>query len=152
MQGSFDVPQSTYNTWDKPQAPAHADPAKLARASEAYRAFRAGEIEPAALPDLRDVFPEDEALLAEMGVMTTPGASGEAVLLEACSLCHNPRLEQSLSRARFRADLVGLDRAEKDLAVQRLQLPPEHPAAMPPARLRTLSPTARARAIEALRR
>lgn len=128
------------------------DPAKLARATEAYLAFRSGALDAAALPDLRDVFPDDEALLAEMGTMTSPGATGEAVLLEACSQCHNTRLDQSLSRARFRAELDGVSREEKDIAIQRLRLPPEHPAAMPPARLRTLSETARARAIEALQR
>lgn len=128
------------------------DAMKLARATEAYRAYRTGEIEASALPDIRDVFPDDETLLAEMGMMTTPGASGEEVLIEACSPCHNARLDQSLSRARFRADLTGMDRAEREIAVQRLQLATDHPLAMPPARLRRLSAEARARAIEALRR
>ena len=128
------------------------DPKKLERASAAYRAFRAGELQREALPDIRDVFPDDEALLAEMGVMTTPGADGDAVLMEACSLCHNARLDNTLTRARFQADLVGIDREEKDEAIRRLQLPTDHPQAMPPARLRALSDEARARAIEALQR
>jgi hypothetical protein len=128
------------------------DPQKLARASAAYSAFRAGQLARDALPDIRDVLPDDEALLAEMGMTTTPGADGAAVLTEACSLCHNARLDPTLTRARFRADLVGISREEKDEAVRRLMLPPDNPLAMPPARLRALSPQARARAIEALQR
>jgi hypothetical protein len=128
------------------------DPAKLARVTQAYSAFRAGQLDAADLPDLRDIFPDDPVLLAEMGMMTTPGATGEAVLLEACSPCHNSRLDQTLSRARFRPDLVGISRQEKDLAIQRLMLPPDNPSAMPPARLRSLSAEARARAIEVLQR
>jgi mono/diheme cytochrome c family protein len=128
------------------------DPEKLARASAAYSAFRAGQLERAALPDIRDVLPDDEGMLAEMGMMTTPGADGAAVLTEACSLCHNARLDPKLTRARFRADLVGISAEEKAEAVRRLMLPPDNPLAMPPARLRALSQEARARAIEALQR
>ena len=100
---------------------------------------------------MRDVFPDDHALLAEMGMSTEPGLSGEAVLLQACAQCHNDRLDQELSRARFRADLQGLTRAEKELAIARLSLPPNDLLAMPPARFRVLSQEARARAIQALR-
>jgi hypothetical protein len=128
------------------------DRVKLERASATYRALRAGEIEPSALPDIRDVFPDDEALLAEMGMMTTPGADGEAVLIEACSLCHNARLDQTLTRARFQANLVEVSRDEKSEAIRRLLLPADDPRAMPPARLRALSDGARQRAIEALQR
>jgi mono/diheme cytochrome c family protein len=77
---------------------------------------------------------------------------GASVLVQACAQCHNPLLDPTLSRARFRADLQGMDRAAKDRAIQRLQLPEDDPFAMPPARLRALSAEARARAIEALRR
>jgi len=128
------------------------DPDKLARMTDAYRAYREGELDRAQLPDIRDVLPDDPELLARMGFMTKPGAPGEEVLLEACSMCHNPRLDQGLSRARFRADLQGLSRAEKDRAIERLQLPVTDIRAMPPVRLRTLSSEARERAIEVLRR
>jgi len=74
------------------------------------------------------------------------------VLLQACSPCHNARLDQSLSRARFRADLEGMSRQEKDAAIGRLGLPESDPHVMPPALLRTLTDEARNRAIETLRR
>jgi len=126
------------------------DPSKLAEMTEAYRAYRTGEIDRSQLPDIRDVFPDDLRQLAEMGFTTQPGASGEEVLMEACSMCHNTRLDQSLSRARFRPDLVGMSRAEKERAIFRMRLPEEDARHMPPTRLRFLSAEARARAIAAL--
>jgi hypothetical protein len=128
------------------------DPEKLARMTEAYRAYRRGDIAREDLPDIRDVFPDDPQRLAEMGIMTEPGLSGEAVLIQACSQCHNDRLDQTQSRARFRANLEGMSRTQKDLAIQRLSLPANDIHAMPPPRLRTLSDEARKRAIEALQR
>lgn len=127
------------------------DPDKLARLTAAYRAYRAGELPPEQLPDLRDIYPDDPARQAELGVATEPGLDGRAVLMQACAQCHNARLDQQISRARFRADLQGMSRAERELAIARLSLPPENPLAMPPARLKVLSAEARARAMEVLR-
>jgi hypothetical protein len=127
------------------------DPEKLAAMTSAYQEYLRGERAPADLPDIRDVYPDDPALLAAMGFETEPGLSGEEVLVQACSLCHNERLDPSLSRARFRPDLSWLSRAQRNEAIARLRLPESDPRAMPPARLRSLSPEARARAIEALR-
>jgi hypothetical protein len=112
------------------------DASKLARATEAYQAYRNGELDRSQLPDIRDVFPDDPQRLAAMGFATKAGASGEDVLLEACSMCHNDRLDPSLSRARFRADLTGMRRAEKDIASGRLRLPRNDLHAMPLLRAR----------------
>lgn len=128
------------------------DPVKLERMTMAYRAYLRGELTREELPDLRDIFPDDPQRLAAMGLATEPGLSGEAVLIQACSMCHNEKLDQSLTRARFRADLVGMSRAEKDVAIMRLSLPANDVHAMPPARLRMLTPEARRSAIEVLRR
>jgi mono/diheme cytochrome c family protein len=128
------------------------DPAKLSRMTQAYQAYRSGALPREALPDIRDVFPDDPLRLAEMGMATEPGMDGAEVLMQACSQCHNPRLDQAVSRARFRADLEGMSRQEKDLAIQRLLLPASDPFVMPPARLRVLTSEARERAIETLRR
>lgn len=128
------------------------DPVKLARMTEAYQAYRRGELERSALPDLRDVFPDEPARLAELGFTTAPGLDGASVLLQACSLCHHAQLDPALSRARFRADLVGMSRAQKDAAIARLQLPHDDPEAMPPPRMRVLSDEAIERAIDVLRR
>ena len=128
------------------------DPDKLALMTAAYQAYLGGELAREELPDVRDVFPDDPQRLAEMGMMTEPEASGEKVLLQACAQCHNARLDQTLSRANFRADLEGMSRAAKDTAIERLKLPLDDPRAMPPPLLRTLTPEARSRAIEALQR
>jgi cytochrome c553 len=127
------------------------DPVQLADMSAACQAYRAGQLPAAELPDIRDVFPDSPERLAEMGITSPSGLDGAGVLLSACTQCHNPQLDQTLTRARFRADLQGLSRAERDLAIARLQLPPEHPLAMPPARLRVLTADARERAIACLR-
>lgn len=128
------------------------DPEKLRRATEALQAFSRAELDAEDLPALNDVFPDDPKLLAELGMTTEPGSDGESVLLQACSQCHREPLDPTLSRARFRADLQGMDRAEKDLAIERMRLDPADPLAMPPARARTLTKEARERAIQALMR
>jgi mono/diheme cytochrome c family protein len=126
------------------------EPSKLATLTAAYRAYRSGQLSAAELPDLRDVFSDDPERLAELGIGSEPGADGASVLLAACAQCHNPRLDPTLSRARFRADLQGMDRAEKELAISRVMLPTSDALAMPPALLHVLSDEARAAAIDAL--
>lgn len=128
------------------------DPDKLAERIEALQAYARGELDSDELPALNDVFPDDPKLLAELGITTEPDSDGASVLLQACSQCHREPLDPTLSRARFRADLNGMSRAEKDLAIERLRLDPKDPLAMPPARARTLTKEARERAIEALKR
>ena len=57
-----------------------------------------------------------------MGFTTTPGLRGEEVLVQACSQCHNQRLDQTLSRAGFHVDLDELThrRAHGQLDAARL--------------------------------
>jgi cytochrome c553 len=128
------------------------DPEKLSAVSEALQAFSRGELEADELPEINDVFPDDPKLLAELGMTTEPGSEGESVLLQACAQCHREPLDPTLSRARFRADLKGMTRNEKDLAIQRMRLDPNDPLAMPPVRARKLTEEARDRAIKALMR
>jgi hypothetical protein len=128
------------------------DPAKLSAMTEAYQAYQHGDLDQAALPDIRDVFPDDPATQADLGFSTRPGLPAQRVLTQACAQCHNDRLDQSLSRARFNVDLSQLSRAEKDAAIARLQLPGSDVHAMPPRRLRTLSAQAIAGLIALLQR
>jgi hypothetical protein len=127
------------------------DPLKLAAATAAYQSYLAGDLSKNALPDFRDIYPDDPQIQAELGFTTEPGLDGAGVLRQACYQCHNPRLDQSLSRAQFTADLSMLDRQQRDRAIERLLLPPDDPKAMPPPRLRTLTTEARERLIELLR-
>ena len=126
------------------------DPYKLEAAISAYQRYRRGELAPEALPDFRDIFPDDPKILAELGFATEPGLDGEGVLLQACAQCHNDRLDQSISRADFIADLSKLDDTQRTNAMERIQLPIDDPLVMPPARFRRLSDEAKARLLEAL--
>jgi hypothetical protein len=60
-------------------------------------------------------------------------------------------LDRSLSRARFNIDVSRMDRAQLDLALQRIQRPRSAPGAMPPPEARQLQPEALERSIEYLR-
>lgn len=128
------------------------DPAKLARMTQAYADYREGRLAREELPDIRDIYPDDELLRAQIGLNTEPGLDGKGVLLQACGQCHNHRLNQSLSRARFNVDLTKVDRVEKDRAIARLHLAPSDPSAMPPSHARALTAEARARLIALLGR
>jgi len=128
------------------------DPAKLAAMTAAYVDYREGRLPREELPDIRDVFPDDEELRARMGFATEPGMSGEEILLQACGQCHNDRLDQTLSRARFNVDLSTMSREEKDRAIARVQLPLDHSGVMPPALLRHLSDDAKQTLVDFLSR
>jgi mono/diheme cytochrome c family protein len=128
------------------------DEKKLADMTQAYTAYREGRLDRQDLPDLREVFLDDPARRAEMGFDTEPGMDGESVLMQACAQCHNDRLDQTVSRARFQVDLSKLDREEKDKAISRLRIPPGEPHAMPPPQFRRLSDEARSRLISLLRK
>jgi hypothetical protein len=126
------------------------DPNKLANMTAAYTDYRAGELPADSLPDIRDVFPDDEMLLARMGFATEPGMDAKEVLMQACAQCHNDRLDQTLSRARFNVDLSKVSRAVRDRAIARLQLPLDDPQVMPPSGFRHLSDDAKQELIELL--
>jgi len=119
--------------------------------TEAYRRYRAGELDAEDLPDLADIYPDDPLLRARMGVQTEPDATAEEALIQACGSCHNDVLDQSLSRARFNIDVSRMDRAERNLAIQRIQRHRSAPGAMPPPEARQLHPEALVRLVEYLR-
>jgi len=126
------------------------DPTKLAHISQLYSDYRAGRRPLRALPDIRDVLPDDANTLAEMGFALDERLDDRALLTAACTLCHNKRLDQGLSRARFHTDLERLSPSEKQVAIERLNLPPDNPLAMPPRRIHELTETARARLVALL--
>ncbi|MET0339673.1 MAG: hypothetical protein ABW252_01660 [Polyangiales bacterium] len=127
------------------------DPAKLAARTEAYARYRAGTLSADDLPDLSDIFPDDPQTRAEIGLQTTPGASPAETLIQACGSCHNDKLDQSISRARFNVALARLSAAERELAVARLMLPAHDLHAMPPHEARALDADAREALIAYLR-
>lgn len=128
------------------------DPDKLAEMTAAYADYRAGSLSRNELPDIRDVFPDDPFARAAMGFGAEPGLDPQEILVQACGQCHNDRLDQKLSRARFNVDLDQLSRAQKDAAIERLYLPATDLHAMPPVLVRSLSADDRASLVELLRR
>jgi hypothetical protein len=125
------------------------DPAKEHAAIAAHQQQLAGTLPAAQLPDLRDTFAD--AALAGMSIHPQAGLDGKGILVHMCQMCHNSRLDPSLSRARFNVEqLAQLPREEKDVAILRLQLPPDDRHLMPPARLHELSAAERQLAIAEL--
>jgi len=126
-------------------------PDELQFATDAYRAFLAGTMPKAELPDVRRVLLEEA--LEELVFRPKKGATGREVLVSTCAQCHNPRLDQSISRAGF--DVTKLDsmpRAMKDKAISRMTLPAKDKGHMPPALCRTLPDDALKAALEELAR
>lgn len=116
---------------------------------DAYRAVIAGTLPRDQLPDPASIV--SDAALPFMSIRPKPGLDGRGILVHMCSQCHNSRLDQTLSRARFNVmTLDAMSRQERDLAITRLQLPDSDPLKMPPPRFRTLSDKERARAITEL--
>lgn len=113
------------------------DSAKLAKLTQAYKDFTAGTAP--TLPDIRDVF--KDANLRDMGFMVKAGLDGQGILINACRQCHDSSLNQTISRARFNVDIpvAEMNRAEKDKAIQRIKLDPNHLRTMPPKRFKSLT-------------
>jgi len=126
------------------------DSTKLAALTASYRAFVNGTLAAADLPDIRDVFLD--SMLPDIGFNVMAGLDGQQVITQACAQCHNSRLNQNISRARFNVDLnamsdtqggvlTGTARdAELTLAVTRLNFPVEDVRKMPPEQFKTLTP------------
>jgi hypothetical protein len=115
------------------------DANKLAFATDAYIQFRTGQIGAAELPDIRRVLLD--AALPNMTIRPKVGATGREILVQMCAQCHNPKLDQSLSRAKF--DVTKLDtmsQADKQLAIARMRLPRSEIGHMPPAFMRSIPP------------
>jgi hypothetical protein len=115
------------------------DPQKLAKMTSAYQSFIAGTTDAVALPDIRDVFLDQG--LADMTFRPAAGLDGHAILVQMCQQCHNSKLDQTITRARFNVETLAtqMSRQEKDEAIRRVQLPASDCDHMPPARFRELS-------------
>jgi hypothetical protein len=127
------------------------DPDKLSNATSIYQQLLAGMTQPSAVPDLRDVFLTQG--LSDMGFAPASGLDGRSLLVQMCQQCHNGRLDQTLTRARFNVEqLDQLSRDEKDQAIQRLMLDASSSKRMPPPALRTASTAERQLMINELMR
>jgi hypothetical protein len=114
------------------------DPTKLMTMTSAYGAFKKGTMPAAMLPDIRNVFLD--SALPEMSIRPKSTLDGRGILVHMCTSCHNMRLDQTLTRARFNMDAYdSMSRDEKDKAIRRLQLTSDKRGHMPPEMVRMLS-------------
>ena len=68
------------------------------------------------------------------------GLDGAGIMKHMCQMCHNAKLDQTITRARFDVtQLATMSRAVKDEAIRRLQLPGQEAKHMPPSRFHVLS-------------
>ncbi len=125
------------------------DPEKITPMITAYQQVATGALARELLPDIRDTLLE--SALPAMSIRPKPTLDGRGILVHICSRCHNSRLDQTQTRARFNVDTLDtLSRAEKDLAIARLQLDDDNPRKMPPVRFHVLSPSERDLVTQAL--
>ena len=125
------------------------DESKLAALISDYSDHQNGLV--AEFPEMTDLY--DDADLSAVALSVHPGLSPPEMLVHACSQCHHDGLNQDLSRAKFKIGPIArgragsnlgdhfaaLDLSDLQMVRQRINLPSDHLAAMPPARFRSLS-------------
>lgn len=87
--------------------------------------------------------------MVEMSVVPREDATAEEILSHMCARCHNGKLDQSLSRARFDATSLGeLTAFDRLTIADRVQRSHEDKLMMPPRRFATMPAWAVARVVE----
>jgi hypothetical protein len=123
------------------------DPKKCDSMIAVYQKWMAGAVD--TLPDIRDVFIDEG--LRDMSFAPKLGLTGRELLVQMCQQCHHDTLDLTISREKFLVDhLDDMDRAEKDLAIQRLQMEDNNRLAMPPVLFRTITDKERQSMIDEL--
>ncbi len=165
QQPAINTPPGTSRTWEtlfqkslagqELPPPYHdvkvTDPDKLLFVSNKYVQMMNGQIEKSQLPDMRRVFLEDA--LSDLSFVPRKDATGKEILLHMCAQCHQPDLDQSISRAKFdmKQFVDGtMPKAERVLAVARMRMSSSDVLKMPPLFMRELPPEAIDKAEEAL--
>lgn len=115
------------------------DPELLIKYTDQYRKFRQGSLPLEEFEDHRNVLKQDAKSVAKMGFGVLPDADGETIITQACSQCHNSKLDQSISRAKFNVDINEMVQnpevdalEELEVAINRLTL------GYTPSRLKTM--------------
>jgi hypothetical protein len=123
-------------------------PDKLAAMTAHYQQYRAGGT---LTVDIRDVFLDSG--LVGMGFASPPATTGRELLVQQCQECHHERLDPTLSREKFLVDhLDEMTRAEKDLAIDRINTSVDTRLTMPPPLFRSLGQRERDLMIAELRK
>ena len=81
------------------------------------------------------------------------GLDGRGLIVQMCQECHHSKLDLTITRERFLTDkLDTMTRAERDVAIERLQTPITNRLAMPPALFRTITDAERQLMIDELKK
>lgn len=162
MQPVINVPRGWSATWQAIYdasvsgqfipAPYHdvkvTDPAKLANMTKVYRGVLGSDVLAA---DIRDVFLD--GAMTDLGFAPRADMTGRELLIQQCQQCHHARLDPTISRDKFLVDMLAqMTRAEKDLAIERIQTPTDTRLTMPPPLFRTLTAEQRALMIAELQK
>ena len=116
------------------------DAAKMSAAAAAYKSVTSGAKPASTLPDIRDVFLD--AALPDLSFRSAPGLTANGILVQMCGQCHNSRLDQTLSRAKFNVDKIAtMTATEKATVLARINLPADAARKMPPPRFKDLTAT-----------
>jgi len=123
---------------------------KLRTMTNAINQYNAGTLAAADFPDIRQVFLDEAA--RDMGFQVKAGLDGPGIIIEACTQCHNSKLDQTISKARFNVNLAqmsdlngglltGIQRDEVILsAIQRMRADNTDIRKMPPELFKHLTP------------
>ncbi|MEO8548543.1 MAG: hypothetical protein ABI678_01150, partial [Kofleriaceae bacterium] len=104
----------------------------------AYQQVMTGALPPDQLPDINDTV--DDTNLPFLSIRPKSGLDGRGILVHMCRHCHNSQLDQTITRSSFNIDTLDqLSAAEKQVAIDRLNLPASDAHHMPPARFHELS-------------
>jgi mono/diheme cytochrome c family protein len=117
------------------------DPTLLATATTDYAAAIANNTP--LTTDIRDIFLASayQDLTFRPSADLVTANNGLGIMVQICQQCHNPSLDQTVSRAKFDVTkLATMDPAEKQKAILRLNLPDDVFRKMPPPRFRDLAP------------
>lgn len=107
------------------------EPELLEKFTLQYQNFKNGVITEEQMEDHRDIGKRDLIEKADMGFGVRPNEPGEIILTQACAQCHNSKLDQSLSRARFNVDMNAMAQKlggpleainELNIAIERVRL------------------------------
>jgi hypothetical protein len=125
------------------------DPVKLTTATNAYKAWQTGQT--TELPDIRDVFLADGC--RDMAFAPKADIDGDTMVQQMCAMCHNQNLNMDQTREKFLVDsMATMTRQEKDLAIERINLPNDDRLHMPPVLFRSVTPAEKQLMITALKK
>lgn len=131
--------------WQTP----HTNATKVSAMTTAYQQVMTGALPPDQLPDINDTV--DATTLPFLSIRPKAGLDGRGILVHMCRHCHNSQLDQTITRSAFDIDkLDQLSAGEKQVAIDRLNLPANDVHHMPPVRFHELSQAERDLAIAAL--